>query len=206
MSRPAPIAPMPPALEAAERKYTSVRTQYAAAEADLAAALRTMDRLKPATDAALSELANLRATAEQDRLLGSFGPELKAKLEVARAEVDRTNEQYRAAEADWKAALVVSQQSGSPAVFWRPDGSSFTVPAGRRVANADDQLAAFRVVLELADSEWLTANAALQALERQLEWHVRRALAAEGATEAKARDRRILGRFAGRAREAFRNG
>jgi hypothetical protein len=206
MSRPAPVTPIPPAIVAAEKKYSAVRTQFAAAEADLAAALRAMDRLKPAADAALSELATLRATAEQDRLLGTFGPELKTKIEAARAEADRCLGQYREAEAAWLAALVVSQQSGSPTVGWRADGSVFTAPPGRPVDNAGDLLDASRVVLELADSEWLTANAALQALERQLEWHIRRALAAEGATEAKARDRRILGRFAGRAREAFRNG
>jgi hypothetical protein len=206
MTRPAPVAHMPPALEAAERKYTTVRTEYARAEADLAAALRQLDTLKPATDAALSELYVLRATAEQDRLLGTIGPELKTKIEAARAETDRCLEQYQAAEASWLAALVVSQQSGSPTVLWRPDGTAFTAPPGRRVENADDLLDASRAVLAVADSEWLTANAKLQALERQLEWHLRRALDAEGAAEEKARDRRILGRLAGRARGGFRHG
>ena len=202
----APVAHMPPALEAAERKYTTVRTQYAAAEADLAAALRQLDKLKPATDAALTELSVLRATAEQDRLLGSIGPELKTKIEIARAEVDRCLEQYQAAEAAWLAALVVSQQNGSPTVLYRGDGSAFTAPPGRRVENAGDLLDASRVVLALADDEWLAANAQLQALERQLEWQIRRALAAEGAAEAKARDRRILGRIVGRTRGALRHG
>jgi hypothetical protein len=165
-----------------------------------------MDRLKPQADVALSELSTLRATAEQDRLLGSFGPELKTKIEIARAETDRYLEQYQAAEAAWLAALVVSQQSGSPTVLYRPDGSAFTAPPGRPVENAADLLDASRAVLALADSEWLTSNARLQALERQLEWRLRVALDAEGVAEQKARDRRILGRLAGRAREGFRHG
>jgi hypothetical protein len=201
----APVAHMPPALEAAERKYTTVRGQYAAAEADLAAALRQLDKLKPATDAALSELSVLRATAEQDRLLGSIGPELKTKIEIARAETDRCLEQYRAAEAVWLDALVVSQQNGSPTVLYRGDGTPFTAPPARRVENAGDLLDASRVVLALADDEWLAANARLQALERQIEWHLRRAQDAEGVAEQKARDRRILGRLAGRARGTLRN-
>jgi len=206
MSAPRTPAHMPPALEAAERKYTTVRTEYARAEADLAAALRQLDKLKPATDAALSELSVLRATAEQDRLLGSIAPELKTKIEAARAETDRCLEQYQAAEAAWLAALAVSQQNGSPTVLYRPDLTPFTAPPGRRVENADDLLAASRVVLALADDEWLAANAHLQALERQLESRLRRAQDAEGVAEQKARDRRILGRLAGRARGGLRHG
>jgi hypothetical protein len=206
MSRPAPATPIPPAILAAEKRYSVVRTQFAAAEADLAAALRAMDLLKPATDAALSELSTLRATAEQDRLLGTIGPELKTKIEIARAEADRCLEQYQAAEAAWLAALVVSQQSSSPTVLYRPDLTPFTAPPGRPVENAGDLLDASRVVLAVADSEWLTANAKLMALERQLEWHLRRALDSEVVAEAKARDRRILGRLAGRARGGFRHG
>src|ERR1035437_2952373 len=153
MTRPAPIAPMPPEIVAAEKKYSAVRTQFAAAEADLAAALRAMDRLKPATDAALSELSVLRATAEQDRLLGSVGPELKTKIEIARAETDRCLEQYRSAEAAWLAALVTSQANGSPTVLYRGDGTTFTAPPRRPVENADDLLDASRVVLSLCDDE-----------------------------------------------------
>jgi hypothetical protein len=206
MTRPAPVALMPPALEAAQRKYTTVRTEYAAAEADLAAALRQLDTLKPATDAALSELSTLRATAEQDRLLGAVGPELKLKIEVARAETDRCLEQYQAAEASWLAALVTSQANGSPTVGWRPDGTAFTAPPSRRVENAEDLLDASRVVLAYADGEWLAANAKLLALERQLEWRIRRAQDAESVAEEEARDRRILGRLIGRARGGLRNG
>jgi hypothetical protein len=206
MSRPAPVTPIPPAILAAEKRYSAVRTQFAAAEADLAAALRAMDRLKPAADAALSELATLRATAEQDRLLGSVGPELKLKIEVARAETDRRLELYRAAETAWLAALVTSQANGSPTVGWRADGSAFSAPPRRPVENADDLLDASRVVLALADDEWLAANAQLLALERQLEWRLRRAQDAESVAEEKARDRRILGRLMGRSRGGLRNG
>jgi hypothetical protein len=201
-----PVPPMPPDLLAAEKRYTSVRTEYARAEADLAAALRTMDRLKPAADAALSELSVLRATAEQDRLLGTIGPELKTKIEIARAETDRCLELYKAAEAAWLDALADSQQSGSPTVLYRPDGTTFTAPPRHPVENAGDLLDASRVVLALADDEWLAANAQLQALERQLEWRLRRAQAAEGVAEARARDLRILGRIVGRARGRSRNG
>jgi hypothetical protein len=202
----APVVHMPPALEAAERKYTTVRTEYARAEADLAAALRQLDKLKPATDAALSELSTLRATAEQDRLLGTIGPELKTKIEIARAEADRLQERHQAAEASWLAALVVSQANGSPTVGWRADGSAFTAPPRRPVENAGDLLDASRVVLALADDEWLAANAQLLALERQLEARLRRAQDAESVAEEKARDRRLLGRLMGRAREGLRNG
>jgi hypothetical protein len=195
------LAPAARAVADAEIRYEGVREQFAKAQADVRAAERRREELWPKADAAAQELYVLRATAEQERLLGAVAVELSTKIDAARLDVEQCDAQYSRATDAWMATLAASEETGYPAV--QTDGSAFVdgsqstaEPWPPRPAVAAE-LALTVVAREFADADLLAARLRLGDLEGQLQTRIAAAQAAEAGAQATARERRFRDRIFG---------